>query len=611
MDKHQRREAALIALAAALFVALQLQPAAARPLPLYLLPYLIVGLPVIRGAVRRIVRGQFLDENFLITVASIGAFAIGEAAEAVAVMIFYRIGHLFEEIAVGKSRRAISALLDIYPNSANIEQNGEIVSIDPDDVEVGTLIIIRPGERIPIDGIIESGSSLLDTSALTGESLPRAVTVGDEVVSGCINSSGLLKVRTTCEFADSTVSRILDMVENATANKAKSENFITRFAAVYTPLVVTAAVLVAVVPPLLLGGEWVRWLRSACTFLVISCPCALVLSVPLSFFGGIGAASRHGVLIKGSNYLEALGKCRIMVMDKTGTLTYGRFSLRAAKPQGLSEAELLALAARAERYSDHPLAQAVLAAAPALPPADPAEQAEEIAGHGVILTAGGTQILAGNARLLARYGIEVPQQAAGTVIHVAENSLYRGSLHLGDAPKPEAEAALRELRSLGVERCVMLTGDNEAAAAALAAEVGIGEYRAGLLPGDKLAQVEQLKAQLPPQQTLAFVGDGINDAPALSLADVGISMGRLGSDAAVEAADIVLMDDSLVKLALAIRISRKTVGIVRQNIVFSLAVKFVILGLGIFGHASMWAAIFADVGVMIIAVLNAMRCLRI
>ncbi|MBQ6842928.1 MAG: cadmium-translocating P-type ATPase [Firmicutes bacterium] len=611
MDKHQRREAALIALAAALFVALQLQPAAARPLPLYLLPYLIVGLPVIRGAVRRIVRGQFLDENFLITVASIGAFAIGEAAEAVAVMIFYRIGHLFEEIAVGKSRRAISALLDIYPNSANIEQNGEIVSIDPDDVEVGTLIIIRPGERIPIDGIIESGSSLLDTSALTGESLPRAVTVGDEVISGCINSSGLLKVRTTCEFADSTVSRILDMVENATANKAKSENFITRFAAVYTPLVVTAAVLVAVVPPLLLGGEWVRWLRSACTFLVISCPCALVLSVPLSFFGGIGAASRHGVLIKGSNYLEALGKCRIMVLDKTGTLTYGRFSLRAAKPQGIGEAELLALAARAERYSDHPLAQAVLAAAPALPPADPAEQAEEIAGHGVILTAAGTQILAGNARLLARYGVEEPQQAAGTVIHVAENGLYRGSLHLGDAPKPEAEAALRELHSLGVERCVMLTGDNEAAAAALAAEVGIGEYRAGLLPGDKLAQVEQLKAQLPPQQTLAFVGDGINDAPALSLADVGISMGRLGSDAAVEAADIVLMDDSLTKLALAIRISRKTVGIVRQNIVFSLAVKFVILGLGIFGHASMWAAIFADVGVMIIAVLNAMRCLRI
>ncbi|MBR6823714.1 MAG: cadmium-translocating P-type ATPase [Firmicutes bacterium] len=611
MDKHQRREAALIALAAALFIALQLQPAAARPLPLYLLPYLIVGLPVIRGAVRRIVRGQFLDENFLITVASIGAFAIGEAAEAVAVMIFYRIGHLFEEIAVGKSRRAISALLDIYPNSANIEVDGEIISIDPDDVEVGTLIIIRPGERIPIDGIIESGSSLLDTSALTGESLPRAVTVGDEVVSGCINSSGLLKVRTTCEFADSTVSRILDMVENATANKAKSENFITRFAAVYTPLVVTAAVLVAVVPPLLLGGEWVRWLRSACTFLVISCPCALVLSVPLSFFGGIGAASRHGVLIKGSNYLEALGKCRIMVMDKTGTLTYGRFSLRAAKPQGISEAELLALAARAERYSDHPLAQAVLAAAPALPPADPAEQAEEIAGHGVILTAGGTQILAGNARLLARYGIEVPQQAAGTVIHVAENGLYHGSLHLGDAPKPEAEAALRELRSLGVDRCVMLTGDNEAAAAALAAEVGIGEYRAGLLPGDKLAQVEQLKAQLPPQQTLAFVGDGINDAPALSLADVVISMGRLGSDAAVEAADIVLMDDSLAKLALAIRISRKTVGIVRQNIVFSLAVKFVILGLGIFGHASMWAAIFADVGVMIIAVLNAMRCLRI
>jgi len=611
MDKHQRREAALIALAAALFVALQLQPAATRPLPLYLLPYLIVGLPVIRGAVRRIVRGQFLDENFLITVASIGAFAIGEAAEAVAVMIFYRIGHLFEEIAVGKSRRAISALLDIYPNSANIEQNGEIVSIDPDDVEVGTLIIIRPGERIPIDGIIESGSSLLDTSALTGESLPRAVTVGDEVVSGCINSSGLLKVRTTCEFADSTVSRILDMVENATANKAKSENFITRFAAVYTPLVVTAAVLVAVVPPLLLGGEWVRWLRSACTFLVISCPCALVLSVPLSFFGGIGAASRHGVLIKGSNYLEALGKCRIMVIDKTGTLTYGRFSLREAKPQGISETELLALAARAERYSDHPLAQAVLAAAPALPPADPAEQAEEIAGHGVILTAAGTQILAGNARLLARYGVEVPQQAAGTVIHVAENGLYRGSLHLGDAPKPEAEAALRELRSLGVERCVMLTGDNEAAAAALAAEVGIGEYRAGLLPGDKLAQVEQLKAQLPPQQTLAFVGDGINDAPALSLADVGISMGRLGSDAAVEAADIVLMDDSLAKLALAIRISRKTVGIVRQNIVFSLAVKLLILALGLFGHASMWAAIFADVGVMIIAVLNAMRCLRI
>ncbi|MBQ3111331.1 MAG: cadmium-translocating P-type ATPase [Firmicutes bacterium] len=611
MDKHQRREAALIALAAALFVALQLQPAAARPQPLYLLPYLIVGLPVIRGAVRRILRGQFLDENFLITVASIGAFAIGEAAEAVAVMIFYRIGHLFEEIAVGKSRRAISALLDIYPNSANIEQNGEIVSIDPDDVEVGTLIIIRPGERIPIDGIIESGSSLLDTSALTGESLPRAVTVGDEVISGCINSSGLLKVRTTCEFADSTVSRILDMVENATANKAKSENFITRFAAVYTPLVVTAAVLVAVVPPLLLGGEWVRWLRSACTFLVISCPCALVLSVPLSFFGGIGAASRHGVLIKGSNYLEALGKCRIMVLDKTGTLTYGRFSLREAKPQGISEAELLDLAARAERYSDHPLAQAVLAAAPALPPTDPAEQAEEIAGHGVILTAAGTQILAGNARLLARYGVEVPQQAAGTVIHVAENGLYRGSLHLGDAPKPEAEAALRELRSLGVERCVMLTGDNEAAAAALAAEVGIGEYRAGLLPGDKLAQVEQLKAQLPPQQTLAFVGDGINDAPALSLADVGISMGRLGSDAAVEAADIVLMDDSLAKLALAIRISRKTVGLVRQNIVFSLAVKFVILGLGIFGHASMWAAIFADVGVMIIAVLNAMRCLRI
>jgi len=611
MDKHQRREAALIALAAALFVALQLQPAATRPLPLYLLPYLIVGLPVIRGAVRRIVRGQFLDENFLITVASIGAFAIGEAAEAVAVMIFYRIGHLFEEIAVGKSRRAISALLDIYPNSANIEQNGEIVSIDPDDVEVGTLIIIRPGERIPIDGIIESGSSLLDTSALTGESLPRAVTVGDEVVSGCINSSGLLKVRTTCEFADSTVSRILDMVENATANKAKSENFITRFAAVYTPLVVTAAVLVAVVPPLLLGGEWVRWLRSACTFLVISCPCALVLSVPLSFFGGIGAASRHGVLIKGSNYLEALGKCRIMVIDKTGTLTYGRFSLREAKPQGISETELLALAARAERYSDHPLAQAVLAAAPALPPADPAEQAEEIAGHGVILTAAGTQILAGNARLLARYGVEVPQQAAGTVIHVAENGFYRGSLHLGDAPKPEAEAALRELRSLGVERCVMLTGDNEAAAAALAAEVGIGEYRAGLLPGDKLAQVEQLKAQLPPQQTLAFVGDGINDAPALSLADVGISMGRLGSDAAVEAADIVLMDDSLAKLALAIRISRKTVGIVRQNIVFSLAVKLLILALGLFGHASMWAAIFADVGVMIIAVLNAMRCLRI
>ena len=580
--------------------------------PLYAAAYFLVGWDVLWRAVRNIAHGQVFDENFLMAVATVGAVGCGELAEGVAVMLFYQVGELFQSVAVGRSRKSISSLMDIRPDYANIEREGQLVQVDPDEVAVGDTIVVKAGERVPLDGMVLEGSSTLDTAALTGESLPRSVKPGDDVISGCVNLSGLLHVKVTKPYGESTVSKILDLVENSASKKAKAENFITKFARYYTPAVVYAALALAVLPPVLGFGGWLDWLQRALTFLVVSCPCALVISIPLSFFGGIGGASRQGILVKGGNYLEALAEADTVVFDKTGTLTKGSFEVSVVHPQVMSEQQLLEYAALAERSSDHPIAQSILRACKELPSLDRISASEEIAGHGMHVTVDGREIYAGNARLMEKIGVPITLSCKhdGTIIHVAVDGQYAGHIVIADQIKAEAAQALKDLKAAGVRRTVMLTGDAQAVAQAVAAQVGVDEVHAQLLPGDKVEQLERLLKDKAPGRTLLFVGDGVNDAPVLSRADVGVAMGAMGSDAAIEAADVVLMDDDLTKLPRAVSIARKTMRIVKENIVFAIGIKFLVLGLSAIGRANMWMAVFADVGVCVLAILNAGRMLR-
>ena len=582
---------------------------------LYLLPYFIVGYDILLKAVKGIFRGQVFDENFLMAVATVGAMALGDWREGCAVMVFYQVGELFQSYAVGKSRRSISDLMDIRPDYANIESGGALEKVDPDDVAVGTVIVVQPGERIPIDGVVTEGEAAVNTSALTGESLPRQVKAGDEVLSGCVNLSGLLHIRTTKEFGDSTVAKILDLVENSSMKKAKAENFITKFARVYTPAVCYSALALAVLPPvvrLAMGNAplWGDWITRALTFLVISCPCALVISIPLSFFGGIGGASAKGILVKGSNYLEALAKTGCVVFDKTGTLTKGVFQVLETAPEGMDGQTLLGWAAQAECYSGHPISQSLKAAWSGRVDADRVTDVEELGGFGLTAQVDGHAVAVGNRRLMEKLDIRPAEpQKAGTVVYVAVDGVYAGFILLGDVVKEHAAQAIRGLKAEGIEKTVMLTGDADAAARQVASQLGVDEVHSQLLPADKVRQVERLLQERKDGRLLAFVGDGINDAPVLARADIGIAMGALGSDAAIEAADVVLMDDDPAKIALAMRISRRTLRIVYENIVFALAVKAVCLVLGAVGIANMWLAIGADVGVMVLAVLNATRAL--
>ena len=581
------------------------------PWVLYLVPYLLIGWDVLWKAVRNIAHGQVFDENFLMAIATVGAFATGEYAEAVFVMLFYQVGELFQSYAVGKSRQSIASLMDIRPDYANVEQDGELVQVDPDEVEVGDTIVIKAGERVPLDGVILEGRSTLDTAALTGESLPREVEAGDDVISGCVNLSGLLKVRVTKAFEESTVAKILDLVENATSKKAKAENFITKFARYYTPSVVVAAVLLAVLPPLLGGGDWGKWFHQALVFLVISCPCALVISVPLSFFGGIGGASRAGILVKGGNYLEGLADTQIVVFDKTGTLTKGVFNVTAIHPDQCDEDRLLEVAALAESYSDHPISRSLKEAYGKDIDNSRVTDVEEIAGHGVRAKVDGVEVCVGNDKLMESIGVAWhPCHRVGTTVHVESQGIYLGHIVISDEVKEDAAQAIADLKAIGVRKTVMLTGDAQAVGEDVAQRLGLDEVHAQLLPADKVDRVEALLQEKTGKGKLAFVGDGINDAPVLSRADLGIAMGGLGSDAAIEAADVVLMDDKPSKIAMAIRVARKTLRIVRQNIVFALGVKLLVLALGAVGLANMWEAVFADVGVSVIAILNAMRALR-
>lgn len=583
----------------------------------YLLIYLLIGHDILRKALRGIWNRQVFDENFLMAVATIGAMCLQEFREGVAVMLFYQIGELFQGVAVGKSRRNIAALMDIRPDHANVMQDGTLVRVDPDEIDIGTVIYVQPGEKVPLDGIVIDGSSTLNTSALTGESAPRDVRVQDEVISGCINLSGLLKIRTTKRFEESTVSRILDLVENSSMKKSRSENFITKFARYYTPIVCYSALALALLPPIVLflceqPVDWGDWITRALTFLVISCPCALVISIPLSFFGGIGCASTKGILVKGSNYLEALADARYFVFDKTGTLTKGVFEVTSIDVKQGTEEKLLYYAAHAESASSHPISQSLQAAYGGVIERAKVSEVKEIAGQGVSANVDGHVISAGNLRLMRSLGISAdPIHKEGTIVYVAFDHEYLGSITISDVIKPNAREAIRSLKAEGVRRCVMLTGDSQSAANAIAGQLDIDEVHSELLPGDKVHEVESLLQQKNGKDKLVFVGDGINDAPVLSRADIGIAMGALGSDAAIEAADIVLMDDDPSKISLAMRISRRTLRIVRQNIVFALAVKIICLLLGAFGLANMWLAIFADVGVMVIAVINATRALRI
>ena len=623
MTKKQKKslQQILIALALVILLKLLLRVLPALPTPvellLYLIPYFVVGKDVLRKAIKGVKNRQPFDECFLMAVATVGAFALGDYVEGCAVILFYQIGELFQSVAVGKSRQSISSLMDIRPDYANVEdEDGKLEQVDPDDVEVGTVIVVQPGERVPIDGVIVEGTSALNTAALTGESLPRDVQTGDEVISGCVNMTGLLKVRTTKEFGESTVSKILDLVENSSMKKARAENFITRFARVYTPAVCYGALALAFLPPivLLLMGQPARfgdWIYRALTFLVISCPCALVISIPLSFFGGIGGASACGILVKGSTYLEELARTGIVVFDKTGTLTQGTFKVTGVHPaDGITDEQLVEAAALAESWSKHPISLSIKAAYGKEIDSARVTDVEELGGHGVTAKVDGKPVAAGNARLMERLGLSAPAVSEiGTVVHIAIDGRYAGYLLIADVVKPHSAEAIRALKAAGVRKTVMLTGDAEPVAKAVSAQLGLDEYHAGLLPGDKVDQIETLIAAKKSKENLAFVGDGINDAPVLSRADVGIAMGALGSDAAIEAADVVLMDDDPAKIALAMRIARRTLRIVYENIVFALAVKFACLLLGAIGMASMWTAIFADVGVMVIAVLNATRAL--
>lgn len=583
-----------------------------------LIPYLIIGYDILYKALRGIKNGQVFDENFLMMVATFGAFGVGEYSEAVAVMLFYQVGELFQGYAVGKSRQSISDMMDICPEYANVEEDGVLTQVDPDDVEVGTIIVIKPGERVPLDGVVVEGESMLDTAALTGESVPRRICQGEDIISGCVNGAGTLKVRTTKEFDDSTVARILELVENASEKKAKVENFITRFAKYYTPIVTIGAVVLALVPPLVLGlmgagslaALFGTWVYRACTFLVISCPCALVISVPLGFFGGIGAASKKGVLVKGSNYLELVAQLDTIVFDKTGTLTKGEFKVQEVKPVSMGEQELLELAALAEGYSTHPIAVSIREAYGQPLQLERVENTQELSGCGIHTWIDGKEVYAGNAKLMRSLNLSFTESdCAGTVVYVACEGQFAGTIVIADAIKDGAREALAAMKRAGVKKTVMLTGDRKEAALSVAESLGIDEVHYELLPADKVSQVEHLIGELPEHGRLAFVGDGINDAPVLTRADVGIAMGSMGSDAAIEAADVVLMDDDVRKIAAVVAIARKTLRIVRQNIVFALAVKAIVLILGATGYANMWAAVFADVGVSVLAILNSMRTL--
>ncbi len=624
MNRKQKKMLARILTAAAMLIALKLIPVTGvLQLALYLVAYLVIGYDILKKAWRGILNRQVFDENFLMAVATVGAFALaivsrsGDYVEAIAVMLFYQIGELFQSYAVGKSRRNISALMDIRPDYANIERDGQLEKVDPDEVEIGSVIVVQPGEKVPLDGVILSGASSLNTSALTGESLPRDAKAGDEVISGCINMTGVLRIQTTKAFGESTVSKILELVEDSSSHKSKSENFISKFARVYTPAVCYGALVLAVLPPvvrLMLGhpAQWGEWVYRALTFLVISCPCALVISIPLSFFAGIGGASKEGVLIKGSNYLETLSQVKTVVFDKTGTLTQGVFEVSGVHHSEMENEKLLEYAALAECASSHPISKSLQRAYGKAIDRDRVRDIQEISGKGVSAVVDGHAVLAGNDKLMALRGIPfIGCHSVGTIIHIAIDGQYAGHIVISDVVKPHAKEAIERLKHAGVEKTVMLTGDSRRVADQVAGALGVDEVHSELLPADKVAQVEKLLAGKGGRDKLAFVGDGINDAPVLSRADIGIAMGAMGSDAAIEAADVVLMDDDPLKIAKAIRISRKCIGIVYQNIVFALAVKFACLALGALGLANMWAAIFADVGVMVLAVLNAIRALRV
>ena len=612
MSKKQKRMLFRVLASAVLFaVALLLPTEGWLRLFTFLIPYAVIAWDVLWRAVRNIAHGQVFDENFLMSLATVGALATGEYPEAVFVMLFYQVGELFQSYAVDQSRKSITSLMDIRPDYANIEVDGQLRQVDPEDVAVGDTIVIKAGERIPLDGVVLEGTSNVDTAALTGESLPREAQPGDDVISGCVNLSGLLRVRVTKAFEESTVAKILDLVENSSSKKAKAENFITKFARYYTPAVVLAAVALALLPPLFTSIQWVDSIQRALNFLVVSCPCALVISVPLSFFGGIGGASKNGILVKGGNYLEGLAKTELVVFDKTGTLTRGVFNVTAIHPDHCGEAQLLELAALAESYSDHPISRSLKEAYGKELDASRVSNVEELSGRGVRATVDGRQICAGNDKLMEDIGVSWhPCHRVGTTVHVASDGVYLGHIVISDEVKPDAKEAITALKACGVRRTVMLTGDAKAVGESVAQELGLDEVHTQLLPADKVTRVEALLGEVSPKGALAFVGDGINDAPVLSRADIGIAMGGLGSDAAIEAADIVLMDDKPSKLADAIRIARRTLAIVRQNIVFALAVKFLVLALSAAGVANMWEAVFADVGVSVIAILNAMRALK-
>lgn len=623
MTKKQKKMLVRILITAVMLIALHFIPITGIPqLLAYVAAYLVIGYDILRKAGKGILNGRAFDENFLMALATLGAFFLaiwtksGDYVEGIAVMLFYQIGELFQSYAVGKSRKNISALMDIRPDYANIEADGQLTQVEPDEVPVGSMIVVQPGEKVPLDGVIVEGTASLNTSALTGESLPRDVKEGDEIISGCIDMSGVLKIRTTKAFGESTVSRILDLVENASSRKSRSEAFISRFAKIYTPAVCAAALVLAVLVPLgrMLAGldaNWTDWIYRALSFLVVSCPCALVISIPLSFFAGIGGASKEGILIKGSNYLEALSEAKIVVFDKTGTLTRGVFEVTAVHHSPMDEAQLLEYAALAECASSHPISKSLQKAYGKEIDRSRVTDIEELSGHGITATVDGHAVAAGNSKLMNKLGVEYHDcHSTGTIIHMAVDGQYAGHIVISDVVKPHSKEAIEQLKRAGVQKTVMLTGDAKRVADSVAAELGVDEVRSELLPGDKVAEVEKLLAAKSKKDMLAFVGDGINDAPVLTRADIGIAMGAMGSDAAIEAADIVLMDDDPLQIAKAIKISRKCIGIVRQNIVFSLVVKFGCLALVAFGVANMWAAIFADVGVMVLAVLNAIRALR-